>query len=250
MIEWIGECYDNAKAEASVVWTSGGNSTFSRIHPSGADVDKIHLDITSTLYKSTAISPSTSGRLVHSVIFADRSALAYFFADGDAYGTADISAKVAVNLTSSVLNIGGRQSSSYGVIKKLLFARLYVFSGTFPTAAERTAIVQERYDNPDIESPTLAARAAYATESRAYIPLNDVEGDQTLLTNDGTAGSPVLGGGNNWEDVRTVAERAPITSPDEDRYVLDDGFTAANAAAALAVAPGGFVLEAVIENLT
>jgi hypothetical protein len=249
MIEWVGETYENAKNEASVVWTSGGNSTFSRIYPAGADIDKLHLDITGTIYKSTALTPATSGRLVHSIIFADRDGNAYFYGDGAAAGTADISGKSAVDLTSTVLNIGGRQSSSYGVVKKLLFARLHVFSGTFPTAGEMAAIAKERYDSPDIESTTLEARGSYATENRAYIPFNDIDQDQALLTNDGTAGSPTLGGGNNWEDVRAVAEAAPMIYPDEDYYVLDDGYTAANASADLSATSGGYVLEAVVEDL-
>ena len=169
------------------------------------------------------MSPLISGvneRKMHPVVFCDRSGNAYYYLNGEYIGATDISAKVASDLDGTVLNCGGVNGANQRC-DTLLQAKMHKFSGTFPTSDERAAIAMERYLNPDAESPTLAARTNHATERRVDVTCEADQYTATTVDNDGTGGDFTIGGGLQWYEVRTVAERCGIDKPTDDWRCFD-----------------------------
>jgi len=198
----------------------------------------------------TSGSPSfdIAGHLFHVFAFGDRGGSVYFYIDGEAIGSADISAEVATNINSDTVLIGGQMLANAAGHRFTLLARLFVLSGTFPTADEMAAIAMQRYLDPDAESPTLAARANYATERRLDVDFVDIDQDGTTVTNNGTGGDLTIGGGLRWRECRTQAERTAITIPDENWYSFDESHEATNAAANLSCVQGSYVCEIVYKD--
>jgi len=169
--------------------------------------DKPFIEIGAATYvSSAAISVSPWGRVVDLWAMLDRSGSCYFYADGVACGSIDISADVGTDIDSDTIEIGGRLVATEGWSGVVMQAHEHVLAGTFPTADERAAIAMQRFLNPDAESPVLAARAAYATERRLDVDFVDTLYGATTVVNHGTGGDLTIGGGLAIEAVRTRAE--------------------------------------------
>lgn len=237
-VKWI----TNAAADSYLIWCSDGAVDW-YFH---LRQTMIGIWIDGNSYLSTAVE-NMSGRTVHVMVFCDRSGNAYYYLDGAYVDSDDISAKSGSALDGTVLNVGGTNGANQRC-DACQMARLFILSGAFPTAGEMAAIAAERFVNPDAESPTLALRAAYATERRLDVDFVDIDQDGTTVTNNGTGGALTIGGGLNWYAVRTQAERTAIVTPEEDWYIFDETHLASNGAADLGCVQGSYVLEALVRD--
>jgi len=184
--------------------------------------DKPFIEIGAATYvSSAAISVSPWGRVVDLWAMLDRSGSCYFYADGVACGSIDISADVGTDIDSDTIEIGGRLVATEGWSGVVMQAHEHVLAGTFPTADERAAIAMQRFLNPDAESPVLAARAAYATERRLDVDFVDTLYGATTVVNHGTGGDLTIGGGLKIQDARTIAERVAQPLPSRNWYTLN-----------------------------
>lgn len=182
--------------------------------------NEIRLIIGGSSWNISGGLPRGFGVTYHGMVFADRSGSAYIYIDGELLGTVDISGEVATNCNSDSCEIGGRCPTSVGVFDALQLARLFVLSGAFPTAGEIESIVNERYLNPDVESPTLADRSAYATEKRLDVDFVGMLYGATTVANSGTGPDLTIGGGLNVEDIRTREEGVAKRIPEKTFYTV------------------------------
>ena len=137
--------YVGAHTSGMPMWSDDGGTDWYLI--CRYDDDRMAIWIDGATYYGT-IDSNVIGRRVHVIVFCDRDGNAYFYLDGAANGTDDISAKSASDLDGTVMEIGGK-NGGYGRIDDVSQSRLFVLSGTFPTAAEMQAIATERFLNPD-----------------------------------------------------------------------------------------------------
>jgi hypothetical protein len=230
-----------------VIWSTGGaNHWYAGVQ---ASTNVIRLNIDGLTVSSSALPDGWLDSHAPIHIFADRDGNAYFYYNGVAYGSADISSKSAVDLDDTTIRAGGRESSGQDSTDTLSSCRLFVIDAAdFPGATERAAIALERALDPDVESLTLAARTNYATERRLDLDFNDTGFTDTAIDNLGTGANMAIQGPRAWRLVRSQAEIANAITPDQDWYVLDNGYTATNAAADLGCVIGGYICEIVLEN--
>jgi len=211
--------------------------------------DKPFIEIGAATYvSSAAISVSPWGRVVDLWAMLDRSGSCYFYADGVACGSIDISADVGTDIDSDTIEIGGRLVATEGWSGVVMQAHEHVLAGTFPTADERAAIAMQRFLNPDAESPVLAARAAYATERRLDVDFVDTFYNATTVANHGTGGDLTIGGGLQFRDCRTRAERSAISIPDDSWYCLDQSHDA-SVTANLGCSAGTYIIETIYKEI-
>jgi hypothetical protein len=244
--------------------TSGSVATFDHIMAATEDTgdwlflfhrttDRIRFNIDGLNVYSTAITPST-GNWLHLMLFADRSGSMYFYGRGIAAGSADISAKVAVDLNSDTLEILERQHlTQYDIIDGSMF-RVFIFNPTGSPCGDATAmaaIASERFVNPDAESPTLLARANYATERRLDVNFNDNKYNATTVVNEGTGGNLTVGGGLFVSQTMTHVESSERVRPEEDWYTFDTTHEATNAAADVGFVSGGsYICELIVKDVS
>jgi hypothetical protein len=210
------------------------------------------IEIAANRYFGTAI-PNPWGRVVDLLVCADRNGSVYFYYDnGIACGSVDISADVATDITSQQAEIGGVCVAGSGRVQHVQAVRFHVvLAANFPTAAQRAAIGAELHQNPDAESPTLAGLTGYAAACRIVLTFIDVDQDGTTVANAGGTGAATftIGGGLAWRNVRTQAERSMISTPGEDWYCFDATHNAALGATDLGCVAGSYVLELPYKDL-
>ncbi len=191
---------------------------------------KLRLFLDGTSYYSDEI-PDFIGSMKTVEFHLHRTGQVYFFCDGKGVGSADISAKAATDLDGTIMSVGARTNG--GIVTDVLMrSRLFIFTGTFPTEAQRNAIVTENYITPDHENQTLVDffGAGYAAARRADVPLNDIPNGSTTVTNLGTGGAFTISGGLQIQSVRTRAERVSWWVPRRTFFSLRPGYTGSAAA--------------------